>query len=188
MKWSILIASVPSRLRMMARLYDELMRQIKEYDDIEILVLVDNKMRSIGKKRNSLLGMASGEYMSFIDDDDTIAPNYVNSIYPKLQDVDVITFSQLVTDAYGPEVLCTYSLRNEYAEGPGWWCGLPAHTMVWRTDIARRGVFPDNNVEDYDWVQQVCNTNPDTETVIRDTLYFYRRNRRTTEIKEHKII
>ena len=99
MKWSILILSIPERLDKLGVLLKKLERQIKEanFPEIELLVLTDNKKRSIASKRNSLLSLAEGDYISFLDDDDTVESDYIESVYEILQkenSYDCITFDQ----------------------------------------------------------------------------------------------
>lgn len=44
------------------------------------MALVDNRKRTTGAKRNDLIDLAKGEYVTFIDDDDWAGANYVQSI------------------------------------------------------------------------------------------------------------
>ena len=56
MKWSILILSIPERLNKLQVLLEDLQHQIAETrtGEIEVLILTDNKRRSIATKRNNL--------------------------------------------------------------------------------------------------------------------------------------
>ena len=40
----------------------------------------DNKKRTIGKKRDEMLKLAQGKYVTFVDDDDRISDDYVDEI------------------------------------------------------------------------------------------------------------
>ena len=78
-KLSILIPSVPSRKTQMIELLDSLENQLLSLgrsNDVEILVFYDNKLRTVGAKRNDLLYLAKGEYLAFIDDDDNVSDSY----------------------------------------------------------------------------------------------------------------
>jgi len=76
MKLSILICTVPSRAKtFLPKLLDKLLPQATK--DVEVLWLGDNKQRSVGQKRNDLLNLAQGEYVTFVDDDDEITDDYV---------------------------------------------------------------------------------------------------------------
>ena len=87
-KWTIAIASVPARRELRQRILDQLDEQVAKYSDIEILVLEDNRKRILGDKRNALVDIAQGEYISFVDDDDLVSDHYIDTIYPLLDGVD----------------------------------------------------------------------------------------------------
>jgi hypothetical protein len=89
-KWTIAIASVPARRELRQRILDQLDEQVAKYSDIEILVLEDNRKRILGDKRNALVDIAQGEYISFVDDDDLISDHYIDTIYPLLDGVDCV--------------------------------------------------------------------------------------------------
>ena len=71
-KLSILILSIPSRIKQLETLLEKLENQFDD-DRVEILVMLDNKSFHIYEKRNELLDMARGEYLCFLDDDDNVA-------------------------------------------------------------------------------------------------------------------
>ena len=75
---SILISAIPSRWEMARKLFEGLTRVADQR--VEVLLLFDNKRRSVGEKRQALLDIARGEYVTFIDDDDLVAPGYVSEI------------------------------------------------------------------------------------------------------------
>ena len=147
--------------------------------DVELLYLMDNKRRPVGSKRNNLMGIAEGEYVSFIDDDDEVATDYVSKIYRAITatrktdtPADVICFPQRCTlQPAGIVHECTYSIKHwkdcepeqrrtlEKTDVAGTfkWTGPPAHTMVWRRELVGDVKFPDKMFrEDVDWVDIVC--------------------------------
>ena len=98
---SILIPSIPERKNKLDNLLNELNRQKKSYE-VEILTSVTEKYieggLSVGAKRDLLVQKAKGKYLCFLDDDDYLSPDYLDSIieYTK-QNTDVITFkSQII--------------------------------------------------------------------------------------------
>jgi glycosyltransferase involved in cell wall biosynthesis len=153
--------------------------------DVEILYLLDNRRRTVGAKRNALLDMAAGDYVSFIDDDDDVAADYVRRIYSTIvktrkspQQADVICFRQLA-HLVPHNVIhdCSYSLehyrnrkpeeRRQLAPAVGedgkplpnvlLWSGPPAHTMAWRREIVKDIRFPERQFgEDVSWVDLAC--------------------------------
>lgn len=92
-KWSILVPTMPSRRVLRRRLLTVLEPQLEGYDDIELLILEDNCKRNYGSKLQSMIDIAQGEYVNFIDDDDLVASNYVEALYPLLDGVDCVGFT-----------------------------------------------------------------------------------------------
>ena len=71
----------------MSVLFDKLNEQISKFQDkVELLVLIDNKKRTLGAKRNEMIGLAKGEYVVFIDDDDLVSEDYVESILEAIKE------------------------------------------------------------------------------------------------------
>lgn len=69
---------------------------------IEILALIDNYTQSIGQKRNALLDLARGDYVSFVDDDDWLAPEYFPVVCAALreqQPIDLLVYGMVDQDS-----------------------------------------------------------------------------------------
>ena len=77
---SILICSILSRAQSLANLLKTIEYQITNFPNVEVLVDLDNKIVSIGAKRNRLIQKANGKYIVFVDDDDLISNDYVESL------------------------------------------------------------------------------------------------------------
>jgi len=93
---SILIPSLPRRVSFLNRLLAILAPQVTPR--VEILVEMEDRNVSIGLKRNSLLAKASGDYITFIDDDDTVTDDYVHQILKGIdQNVDVVCVTRIFT-------------------------------------------------------------------------------------------
>lgn len=182
MKLSILVLTTPRRVasffpKIISKLSSQAERELEHGTEVEILGLYDNKRMSVGAKRNKLMDIASGEYLAFVDDDDEVNPAYLLHICRALKEnpeVDVVCFQSFVTTDHQPiPKLCKYGLNLEYKETSDLWQGKPAHTMVWKSSLARQGRFPDANFkEDTDWVSQVFPL-AKTEVQIEHVLYLY---------------
>lgn len=79
MKLSILICSIPSRSFKLQLLVEHLNKQIG-FEAVEVLVEVDNKVMTIGAKRQLLLERATGDYVVSIDDDDWVPDYYIQQL------------------------------------------------------------------------------------------------------------
>jgi len=80
---SILLPTVTCRADLFAALHAHVLRQAQG-KPVEVIVACDNKEISIGKKRQNLLEAATGEHVVYVDDDDWIADDYVDSILAAL--------------------------------------------------------------------------------------------------------
>lgn len=163
---SILISTLPSRIATYSQLISELDRQATG-KPVEIIALCDNRARTTGEKRNSLLQSAQGQFSTFIDDDDSIAADYVDSILEAIvanPAVDAIGFG--VQTIYGRRRPST--VHYDLANAPGFF-------MPWRVSMMRRHLFPSVSVaEDQDWAARM-NQEARRFAKIDKVLYFYNR-------------
>lgn len=187
MKLSILIPTVPSRLHhFFPYITEKLERQTKGRKDIEIIGLYDNKRMKLGDKRNYLLSIARGQYLTFVDDDDDIADTYIQDIMNILDtnsNVDCIVYDVINDIDNYLQLYCRYGIEYEYNRKHNDWYGKPAHTHVWRSEIAKQCFFPSETFgEDMDWVAQAW---PKIVNQVRidKVLYYYNYNTTVTETR-----
>jgi glycosyltransferase involved in cell wall biosynthesis len=83
-KLSILLCSVPSRLGKYP-IINELCRQANKRP-VEVIYLGDNYNWTIGEKRNKLIQLASGKYCTFVDDDDRVTVDYIDTLLNAMND------------------------------------------------------------------------------------------------------
>jgi len=193
-KLSILIPSVPHRVKRLGNILWQLERQVEHGDtekgEVELLVLMDNMTMSIGEKRNKLMDMAKGEYFSFVDDDDQIGFTYIDHLIKAINETgsDVITFNQ-VRKGFEPNNFLTtkYDIKvpgdGEWREEGGeiFWCGIPAHTSCWKKEFSSVR-FPEiSDKEDLDWMRR-ARMATESHHHIDYALYFY-----TIRHKPHKV-
>ncbi|WP_205850403.1 glycosyltransferase [Mycolicibacterium sp. CR10] len=135
-------------------------------------MLCDNLKRSIGTKRNDLLALAHGDYVTFVDDDDQVADDYVRSLLGALGS-DVTTFDVEVTLNGGEPFPMKLSKDYVSENRDGLWLRIPNHLMCTRRELAVQTGFPDLGVgEDADYAKRL---HPllRSETRIARTLYYY---------------
>lgn len=205
MLWTILISAIPERFHLVQPLLYSLLEAqgVSRMSEVELLYLMDNRRRTVGAKRNDLLGIARGEYVSFVDDDDEVSPNYVPTLYKAIAHTrrsatpaDVICFPQrAILQPHGITHECTYALAHwkdrkpeerrqlAPAQAPDGavlpatlnWSGPPAHTMVWRREIAISARFPEQQLgEDVAWVDKACEKAQTEMRIVGEPLYIYR--------------
>jgi hypothetical protein len=86
--WTILIASIAGRETSLKNLLESIHEKRNRLcPDLKVQVTVayDNKEKSIGLKRQSLLDSALGKYLSFIDDDDEVTDAYFEDALATIQ-------------------------------------------------------------------------------------------------------
>jgi len=156
MKLSILTPTIPSREKQVKALSEKLAKQIGDLP-VEHLVLCDNRTRSIGEKRQSLVDIANGEYIAFCDDDDDVSDDYVSEILKAIETrADVITFNQkAIYNGLKSEV--HFGITNQDGQfNPG---GItlrgPWHICAWNRQKVKGCVFGFSNYgEDLVWCHQ----------------------------------
>ena len=116
------------------------------YDEVEILSLKDNKEITIGEKRERLYSMANGLFSWMIDDDDSIAPDAIQTILAVIKDnpnIPCITFREncMMNGEYKSS---NHSIKYEkWADNfDGYaYVRCPFYKDVIRTDIAKSVLF-----------------------------------------------
>ena len=182
---TILVPTVPSRINYFyPRIMKQLLDQTKKYNNIELVSFFDNKKRTIGKKRDEMLKLAQGKYVTFVDDDDRLSNDYVDEIMNAItnNDVDCIVYNVICCVNNGKNKLCKYGIEFEYGDINGGleWRGKPAHTMIWKRSIAIKHNYSNRqNGEDMDWVKRAY-LDIKTQHRIDKTLYYYDANYATT--------
>lgn len=183
---TILICTLPNRLTQLHSLFTSIYHQSINHS-VEILFLGDNKSMSVGEKRNKLLSISSGKYVTFVDDDDAVSNDYVSCIMDAIkQTPEVICFQvdklfngqkdriQKFSKSYG---------RNHRSPDKKYNLMLPNHLCVWRKDIIKEQ-FPLINLgEDWRWAEKMV-YHYENEHQIDKILYTYNFSKETTETQQ----
>lgn len=194
---SILIPTIPERCEMFTVLFNELNNQLQyietTHPDLgQVEILVDDSKRfidgglSIGKKREALVKRAEGKYLCFLDDDDFIAKNYLETLLRLCrQDADVCTFSNL-TKMENYWMIVDMSLKylvNDQATPEYIIRRRPWHICPVRSLFAKLHNFSDINYgEDWAWFEQVL-THCTTEAKSGAVLHEYRHGKHSESDK-----
>jgi len=181
-KLSILIPSLSTRTHYLTSLLSVLNQQMTE--EVEILILIDNGVKNIGKKRNELLKQSQGEYIVFIDDDDSVAYSFVDDVLEATKTgVDYISYGQCFHNVQ------TKEKKDVISHIGAKWENLPElavrgvmHVCPTRRELALQVKFPEAQQygEDVVWgkeMDKVCKT----EYLINKMLYYYEWRRIKTD-------
>lgn len=181
---SILIPSIYERHHLYDKLMDKLTFQIATLKAIhptlgrvEIVPHITQTWKqggpSIGQKRHECIERAQGKYVCFLDDDDDISPDYVETLVRLChQDKDVVTFRNFSTfDNYWMMVdMDLHHRRNEQPTPDHVVKRKPWHICPVRREYALQFEFPQINYgEDWVWFSQVlslCKSQAKTNRVI----------------------
>lgn len=171
-KWQILICGVMERLPLSGHRIDRLYRQIQGRD-VDILMCIDDYQMNISEKRNHLLSLTTAEYVCFVDDDDEVATNYVDRIYPLLDGVDYIGFKVAHFDRGKRTKPVRHSL--EYAgwseDANGFYRNI-SHLNPIKTELAKQVPFEGTFSEDERWANKLQGL-VKTQHFIDQEMYFY---------------
>lgn len=169
MKLSILICTVDTRTDKVSKLINELTNP-----NIELIWLGDNQKMTIGQKRNWLLWMATGDYVAFIDDDDSIEPNYIKELLNGCNSgVDVVCFDVMYNSDSGVNMPVYYSVMFQNENNKDHFKRTPNHLMCFKRSIAKEVLFrPVNFGEDNDFAERIKPLIK-TEHQINKVLYNY---------------
>ena len=198
MKLSILIPTLPQRKKMFNILRKNLTAQIDfvhsthpSLGQVEILFDSSKKFLkgglSVGAKRDALKCRATGEYLVFVDDDDMIAPNYLESILRLMEsNPDIITFRSLYKSStyWGIVDMNLNHAENEQMNDSTIVKRQPFHVCPIRTSIAQQHSFPDiNNAEDWGWMVKVL-TDSKTQSHSDQILHQYNEFASVSEVNK----
>ena len=180
---SILTPSIPSRSTQLKALSSEIGRQIGERA-VEHLVFCDNKQRTVGEKRDALLRLARGRYVAFVDDDDGIMTDYVESLLCAAEsDPDVITFRQdVIVNGFRSECEFRLGHPNEPFVAGQLFKRNAWHVCAWRRTLAIQSSFPASNYgEDWAFARLLCAIPNLREVHIPRVLHRYHHDASTTQ-------
>jgi glycosyltransferase involved in cell wall biosynthesis len=183
MKLSICVATVNGREEKFAKLMAVLQPQLESNKaDIELIIDKDNKEISIGSKRQRMLELAEGEYIVWVDDDDSISEDYASQILNNLGEdavgflIDCFDHGNYTGRAKASRI---YGDWGENMDGFKYVRSLYHKTPVKR-EIALKAGFTDKRFgEDYEYSMKIKSLIK-SEKFIDKVLYFYQ-----YEFEEH---
>ena len=185
-KLSILICTIPERVKSFNDIYNSLIGN----DEVEILY--DPRPRgvvSVGLKRQHLLEMSSGDYVVFIDDDDTVSTTYINNILNAIKSKpDSIGFDiRCILDGGKPFLARASNKYSNWMDNvDGFSCvRTPYHKTPIKREIALQIGYKDMKYgEDYDYSKRLKKSGlVKTEEFINEVMYFYNFKYKDPKIK-----
>jgi len=192
-KLSILVPSVSERRntflpKSLEMLYGQLESlEADKQKEVEIIYLIDNKTIMLGDKRNLMVSLASGKYISFVDCDDRIESDYILSILEAISsNADCITFEVSVSLNGNNPKICYYSkdFPNDYNTEEAYY-RLPNHIPVIKKEVSTKVSFPSlPRAEDAGYAK-ILKPHLQSEFKINKVLYHYDFSDLTTVAQEY---
>jgi hypothetical protein len=151
-------------------------------DIVEIITETDNGENTVGKKRNTVLDKARGEYVCFIDDDDMVTDIYVSKTLKALESrpdvVELVGFLPKYNLPFIHNLNCGGHFRKD-----GIQFRTPNHLNTIKTSIAKEVRYPEiSHGEDQDYSHRLWSSGlMKTESLIGDRMYIYQFDSRTSE-------
>lgn len=173
MKWDILILTMPTRVQFLDELLAYLKPQCIGYP-VSVVVRMCDPNYTLGENREMLRRSSQADYISFIDDDDDVAPDYVSTIFPLLDGVDYIGFLlQCYIDGVALPKDTSHSLRyNCWSEDAFGFCRDISHLNPMRRELALLEPMEGGHGEDKRWSDRMRGK-VKTEHYIPRVLYHY---------------
>lgn len=178
MKLEILILSLPQRKTFLSQLLSILEPQIsalplRKFDSVDVRIENDYANLPVGDRRELVRKKATGEYITWIDDDDLISPSYISSILPLLNGVDQVGF-RLQGYHNGKIMKPTYhTIENEdwYDDLSGFYRDI-SHICPMRRELALEAPMSGGEGEDWRWAEKMRGK-VKTENYIPECMYYY---------------
>lgn len=176
---SLLILALRQRAVQLRSLLADLLRQGRGRP-IEIRVHEDDGQQLSGSKRQALRAAAEGQYVVFIDDDDQVAPQYLDRLLGALESApDVVTFDLLQRHqrtGFAARWSLRLQLEDEPRDAQSPFVQLCAnHLCAWRRELACRMAFPSIGYgDDRFWYHPLLASGlVQREVHLDEVLYYY---------------
>jgi Glycosyl transferase family 2 len=148
MSWSILIPTLSSRHAMLFRLLDVLLPQAEACPGVEVVGLHNDGNWPLAEIRQAMLEDAGEDYVSFIDDDDLVEPDYVAAVMACLErGPDCVAFWHALSADGVPDprevrtgIALSASLQGWHEAADHYACNIN-HLSPVRTSLARKAGF-----------------------------------------------
>lgn len=185
--WTILIPTIGQRAASFRALLDRLLSQTEPYAGrVRILAGFNNGSPPLPELRQRMVEAVATDYLSFVDDDDMVSPDFVSAVMSALeQRPDYVGFQVNYFADGRLRGVIDHSLRHggwREEKNPYRWLRDITHINPIRSEVAKAARFDvvaGGQVEDRPWVAQVRNSGSlKVETYIPRPLYDYLWSRR----------
>lgn len=181
MTWDLLICSIEHRTEMLTELLAELKRQ--RVPGFGVRVFRDNLETIYGEKCQKLLESSSADYVSFLDDDDWIEPDFVSTIMKALEHKpDYVGFKVRFTVDGQWVMPVLHTLESDgWIDAPDALYRDIVHFNPIRRDLAMQSHWEGGDGADRRWAERLREKEcVKSEVFIDREMHHYRHRRRDT--------
>lgn len=178
--WTILVPTLGERRPLFERLMAGLLPQLDPYAGrVRVVGWFNNGSPSLPKIRQTMVMGAETDYLSFVDDDDLVAPYFVDEIVAALATrPDYVGFQVQCYSDGAPTAVAYHSLEfSRWRNMPGRYERDISHINPIRTALARKARFDQvgaGSAEDRAWAGQLRRARVlRSEMVIPRIMYHY---------------
>jgi hypothetical protein len=178
--WTILVPTLGERRPLFERLMTGLLPQLDPFAGrVRVVGWHNNGSPSLPKIRQRMIERATTDYVSFVDDDDLVSPEYVAEIVAALETrPDYVGFQVQCYSDSAPTAVAYHSLEfTRWRNLPGRFERDISHINPIRTALARRANFArtrPGGAEDRDWAGQLRRAQVlRTQVVVPRIMYHY---------------
>jgi hypothetical protein len=175
-KWELLILTMPTRVEFLRRLLISLEPQCASNPEVSIRIRTCDPRYTLGENREMLRRSSEASYLSFVDDDDGVDPEFVSTILPLLDGIDYVGFDvQAYIDGKPLVKITHHSLRYDgWYETDEFYARDISHINPMRRDLVLLEAFEGGHGEDVRWADRMRARGVlKTERYIDRVLYHY---------------
>jgi len=185
---SVIMLTVPEREHQFNLIRNKVSKQITECNlihpslgKVEIIEVNSKKFiyggKSIGAKRQEGMDKAKGKYVIWLDDDDNISPDYIETLLRMAQsDADVLTFNNLSKfENYWMIVNMSLNNKEDEQAKPGFIKRRPYTICAWKKETIKKVKWIDDNInEDVSFISEALKI-VSSEYHVENILHEYNR-------------
>jgi hypothetical protein len=174
--WDILITSIPHRHEKLLKLLAELDRQVPKYEGVGVILYRDDLEVAYGDKTRALIEASAADYVSCVDDDDMVAPHFVQDItFALLDRPDYVGFQVLWTrDGIAQRPVIHSLAYNGWADSPELLIRDITQFNPIRRELALHGKWAGGYEAERRWGDRLREAGAvKTEVFIDERLYWY---------------
>lgn len=188
---TVVVPSMASRWSSLGKVLPDLFKQA-EGKPVEVVCLLDNKKSNLSEKRNQAIKAAKGTFITFVDDDDEVESDYVDSLLKSIKEnpsVDCVVFDVEVYGYTSSSKRCKYGIEYQHGEDEKAYYRKPNHVMAYRTQISRKHLYRlDLSAisEDTEWAERASKDIRSQARIDKVLYHYFYNEKETTQLKPAK--